>query len=389
MNHGQPIANDVGQDGELYIPAMRLKRLELWWRGLWIRILVRLMRRPSPSATNARPTWGARPFRVLFLRHDRAGDMIVSTGVMRAIARSHPTITLDVLASPANASIVRGADYISRVVVFDKKRLGDYLPTAIQLRRARYDAVVDCMVTAPSVTTLLLILASGAEYRIGIAGRGNDAAFNVTVPPESRAGAHMVDLLAALAQAFDVDLDQVERQPVLSITADERARADQIWADSNSREGRRAVINVSAGSAERHWPDENYVAVMRHLRQLRPGIAMCVIASPQESERGRAVARAGDGKYVDTKTIRDAFALVGTADFVFTPDTSIAHAASAFQKPSVAIFVKGKAERWGLYGTTGENVEHAEQTMTGLGVDRVLAAIDRVLANAESPLSRG
>src|SRR5689334_14928390 len=208
---------------------MRLKRLERWWRALWIRILVRLMRRPSPA--DARPAWGSRPVRVLFLRHDRAGDMVVSTGVMRGIARSHATITLDVLASPANAPIIEGADYIREVVVFDKKKLGDYLPTLSRLRRARYDAVVDCMVTAPSVTTLLLILASGARYRIGIAGRGNDAAFNVTVPPDSRTGAHMIDLLAALAGAFDVSLDENERHPVLSVTNEERARAEAAWGE--------------------------------------------------------------------------------------------------------------------------------------------------------------
>ena len=148
---------------------MGLKRLELWWRAVWIRLLVRLMRRPD--AGSATPDWGARPHRVLFLRHDRAGDMIVSTGVMRAIARSHPTIRMDVLASPANAAIIQGAEYVATVIVFDKKKLTDYLPAFVRLRRARYDAVIDCMVTAPSVTTLLLVLASGARYRVGIAGR--------------------------------------------------------------------------------------------------------------------------------------------------------------------------------------------------------------------------
>src|SRR6476620_12249464 len=115
---------------------MRLKSLERWWRRLWIRILVRLMRR---SSDGERPAWSAGRHRVLFLRHDRAGDMVVSTGVMRAIARSHSTITLDVLASPANASIIDGADYVGQVIVFDKKRLSSYLPTFIRLRRARYD----------------------------------------------------------------------------------------------------------------------------------------------------------------------------------------------------------------------------------------------------------
>src|SRR6185312_13841267 len=160
---------------------MRLKALELWWRRLWIRLLVRLMRR---SPREGGPDWSARPRRVLFLRHDRAGDMILSTGVMRAIARSHPTITLDVLASPANAAILEAADYVGEVIVFDKKRVSTYLSKALRLRRNKYDAVIDCMVTAPSLTTLLLVAASGARYRVGIAGRGNDAAFNVTVPPE-------------------------------------------------------------------------------------------------------------------------------------------------------------------------------------------------------------
>src|SRR5439155_2508983 len=104
---------------------MRLKTLELWWRRQWIRLLVRLMRRADATS----PAWDAGPVRVLFLRHDRAGDMILSTGVMRAIARSHPTILLDVLASPANASIMQGADYVHRVIQFDKRSLKSYLPT--------------------------------------------------------------------------------------------------------------------------------------------------------------------------------------------------------------------------------------------------------------------
>src|SRR5215472_5779283 len=102
---------------------MRLRRLELWWRRVWIRLLVRLMRRPA----DGKPDWAARPVRVLFLRHDRVGDMIVSTGVMRAIARSHDTITLDVLASPSNAVLLNGADYVRDVIVFDKRRVGGYL----------------------------------------------------------------------------------------------------------------------------------------------------------------------------------------------------------------------------------------------------------------------
>jgi ADP-heptose:LPS heptosyltransferase len=75
------------------------------------------------------------------------------------------------------------------------------------------------------------------------------------------------------------------------------------------------------------------------------------------------------------------FALVATADFVFTPETSIVHAASAFRRPSVAIYRHTESRRWGLHPGCGENVEHTERTLLTLEVAPVLAAIDRVLAS--------
>lgn len=330
------------------------------------------MRRPE----SARPDWGARPYRVLFLRHDRAGDMILSTGVMRAVARSYPTITLDVFASPVNAAILDGADYVGDVVVFDKKRIATYLPTAWKLRRRRYDAVIDCMVTAPSLTTLLLVFASGARHRIGIAGRGNDAAFTVTVPPETRERPHMVDLLAALAAAFDVDPSTMDKQPVLALSSAEREWAEQSWG---ARDGvRRVLINVSAGTSARLWANANYVSVMRHVRSRDGSTVFRVIGAPAEAARAEEIARKGGGVYVRTPSIRHAFALVAASDFVFTPDTSIAHAASAFHKPTVAMYLRGTSERWGLYGTAGESVEHPDTNLDTLTVPRMLAAVDAV-----------
>jgi len=352
---------------------MRLKRLELWWRGLWIRILVAFMRRSPGSA----PRWNERPFRVLFLRHDRAGDMILSTGVMRAIARSHPTIAMDVLASPANAAILEASDWVREVIVFDKRRTAGYLPTMRRLRAMRYDAVIDCMVTAPSVTTLLLILASGARYRVGIAGRGNDAAFNLTVPESPDPNAHMVERLAALVRAFEVDPRTAERRPAIDLTDAERAAADAIWGDAGA--AFRVVINVSAGTVARRWPPERYVAVMQHIRQRNDRVAFRVIGAPREMERAERVARDGGGTVVRTPSLRDAFALVATADFVFTPDTSIAHAAAAFRVPCVAMYIRGTTERWGLYDSPGASVEHPQATLEDLGVETMVRAVDEVL----------
>src|SRR6266849_2422544 len=124
----------------------RLKKLEQAWNRLFIRVLGRLM----PAAPSEKPDWGARPHRVFYLRHDKIGDMIVSTSLIDAIAKSHPTITLDVLASPANAPVLDGNPHVASIIIWEKTRVARYPQLWRELRSRHYDAVIDSMVLSPS-----------------------------------------------------------------------------------------------------------------------------------------------------------------------------------------------------------------------------------------------
>jgi ADP-heptose:LPS heptosyltransferase len=351
-----------------------LKALERRLKKLWIRLLTGLMRSPR-----VRPDWGSRPHKLLFLRHDRLGDMIVSTHVMRVIAESYPGMTLDVLASPANAAGIDGAPYVRKVIRFDRRDPGSYLRTAAALRAERYDAVIDCMVTAPSVTTLLLMLASNAPYRVGISGRGNDAAINVAVPPAGGMQ-YMPIELGALAAAFGVDPATIDWRPELYVSPEKLEEAAMRWRSTGEPHGRRVLVNVSAGTVIRQWQVEKYVAVIGHIRRRWPDAAVMITGAPDDQARVNEVARLSGSTPAPTPKLVDVFALVATADFVFTPDTSIAHAASAFGPLTVVMHRKHEPARWGLYPGVGEDIEHDEPTLLTLEVPRVLAAIDRVLA---------
>ena len=324
--------------------------------------------------------WDAQAHRVLFLRHDRIGDMILSTGLLRVIARSHHTIRLDVLASPANAPVLGDDPHVDSLVIFDRARPWRYLAAVRRLRSARYDAVIDCMPTAPSLTTLLLILASGARHRIGVAGRGNDAAFTLLVQPVHGA-THVVDRLGALAAAFGVDPRTVSFQPRLYLAEDERARACEAWTDDARVEGRRRLlVNVSAGRAFRRWPDDRYVAAIRHAMSVDPGLCVRVIASPDDVQRAAAIAGEAQVRFAPTPKLREALALVATADLVFTPDTGLAHAAAAFERPAVVMYVHGTEAGWGLYGSNGYHVSSPDGSLDSLRLEPVLEVLDGLLA---------
>ncbi len=355
---------------------MRLKSLEKDVKRRATSAIAMLMRR---GERGVQPDWRERPHRVLFLRHDRIGDAILSTGILRAIAESHPTIRLDVLASTANAAVLRNEPYLNEVIAFDRTRPSRYPRVFRELRRRRYDAVIDCMVTAPSLTTLLLMLASGARHRIGVAQRGNDFAYTLPVPPRE-SSQHIVDKLGALVTAFGLEPANVDLRPRVRLTTDEVELAERLWrGTSNDASDRRPrlLVNVSVGRAVRTWPDDRYVAVIRAARQHAPNAEIVVVSSPGDRARAARMAAEGGARLVATPDIRDVMAVVARADVVFTPDTSITHVCSAFDTPVVALFARGIAAIWGPYRTGGRAVESSTDSVTGITSDeaaRVLVA---------------
>jgi ADP-heptose:LPS heptosyltransferase len=104
-----------------------------------------------------------------------------------------------------------------------------------------------------------------------------------------------------------------------------------------------------------------------------------VMGLPAEWESVNSVASEVNGLPVKTPTLRDAFALVGTSDMVFTPDTSISHAASAFRKPSL-VLLKREHKPYAPWNTPGEIIAWHEDEIHQLPYERVAEALERLLA---------
>ena len=344
-----------------------------------IRLIAAFM---SARFNGERPDWRERQYRVLFLRHDRIGDMILSTGILRAIAESYPSIQLDVLASRINAPVLLNEPYVHEVIAFDRKAVAGFPRAFQELRRRRYDAVIDCMVTAPSLTTLLLMLASGARYRIGVAKRGNDFAYTLPVPPRETAE-HIVDKLGALVTAFGLQPSAIDLRPRVRLTASEIERGERAWAGETEHgsSGPRLLVNVSAGRAHHFWPDARFVSVIEAARVADPRVQTVVVSSPSDRARAAAIAAASGARVVADEGIRDVMSIVSRADVVFTPDTSISHACSAFDKPAVVLHPRGFAALWGPYETEGRAIESRSDSVADITAEEAARVLVKRLAS--------
>lgn len=357
---------------------MDIRKIEKAWRYAWMRAIA--SRLPGPRTT----TLPGRPLKVVFFRYERIGDMIMATGMIRVLAQLAAGRTVDVVANTVTLPVLENNPHVGKAFVLDRQSRTSYVRLATQLRAERYDVVVDGRINNPPIftSTPLLMLSASIPYRVGVDGLNNHRVYNVRVKPFDRV-THYIEASKALIEPFGVSPADYDWRPEIFLTAGERLAAEAAWATAATpvEQPRRSrfLVNLSASEKLRRWPDERFIESMRLVRERYPHMPFIVIALPSEADRARAVAHAIGGHHVPTPKLRDAFALVASSDLVFTPDTSISHAASAFDKPAL-VLIKADCTAYAPWQNRGELILWQGQSIDSLPVGDVVGALLRFCA---------
>jgi ADP-heptose:LPS heptosyltransferase len=344
---------------------------------------------PGPKDATLPPP-ASSDYRVLFIRYERIGDMIMATSLIRNIAMALPSGKVDVLATPTTAPVLDGNPYVGKVLVLERKSVQSYGQLMRRLRRERYTVMIDGRINNPRIftSTPLLMFAGRPRFRVGAGGNSKPRIYNVSVPEWDRVE-HYIEGSKELAVPFGVNPDAVDWQPEIFLSTEERARADEKWNQARALAGtsgavagvtKGLLVNLSASEPKRRWPDGKFIATLQAARDRAPNMPIVVIGLPVEWESVQTVANAVRALPVETPQLRDAIALVGAADLVFTPDTSISHAASAFRKPSV-VLLKREHRPYAPWNTPGEIIAWNEAEIHQLPHEKVAKALNKLLAD--------
>jgi lipopolysaccharide heptosyltransferase II len=273
--------------------------------------------------------------RVLFVRAERIGDVLVSVPVLRAVRRRYPGARLDLLVSTGNYGVHRAvATWIDGVWCYEK-RVAPTLRLVRQLRRSDYDLVVD-LSHDPSVTSQLAARWSGADRTLGLLHE-QPACLTHAVRALARRRVHIVRRIAELLVAFGVDPDTEDLRLEYPLTeADrERARARLPPPARSYRLG----VNVSARGPEKQWGRENFVAAIQDLLRLDPRFEAVVCGSPEDRAQVEAIAAAtGAAAVAPLVSFHEFATVINACDLLLTPDTCTVHLAAAWRIPMVGLF---------------------------------------------------
>lgn len=312
-----------------------LKPVELFVRKVFNSVIGITSSEPEVITTPTRLLTSDSP-RILILRQDRIGDVLVSTPLMQAIRHAYPQAHIGMVLSTNNIAVKGALEGLVDAIHVYEKGVQGMLNIRRQLRKGQYDIVVDSM-DNPSATSALLCKGSGAPIRVGI-DKANRLVYTHVVPLLDRSTVHIVDRLLQLALAFGVSPSEhsyMVRYPIAQeILLNVKAQLPQ------NALGRLVLWNISGSDASRMYSIEKTIIVLKQLRQEFPHITFLIAASPVHVELQKEVVKeTGCLAAPIFADFTDFAAMVSCASLVVTGDTSVVHVTAAFTIPSVVMYM--------------------------------------------------
>jgi ADP-heptose:LPS heptosyltransferase len=301
------------------------------------------------AAPLRRRTRVAEPRRILVLRLERIGDLLMALPGIAAVRHFAPSAEIDLVVGSWNAELARAIPSVSRVIPLDAAWLsregeGVALPALLRVaatwRSRAYDLAVNF---EPDIRSNLLLAVSGARWTAGYRSAGGGPLLDQAL--EYDPGAHTSDNARRLVSAvFGRAAPSVT--PLLSIPENERRRARALIGAAA-----RPIVamHVNGGRPVKQWDPERFADVARKLVEVRAA-TLIFTGSPADAPLIEQVTRTlPAGTYIDaTKDVSllTLAALLEHVDVMVTGDTGPMHIAAAVGTPIVAVFGPSDPRRY-------------------------------------------
>jgi heptosyltransferase II len=272
--------------------------------------------------------------KILFIRTDRIGDMVLSTPAFKAIKTAFPDAALTVLASPTNYSLIQSDPYVKEILIRDSSAgIRETARMVRRLRSRRFDVVIDPMTSHDAQTAFLSYL-THAQTRVGFAGFGREVFFSAPVrPPEPTPG--IVDLHLALLTRLGIHCSGIE--PELFLREEEMGRARR-WAREVAPEGERIIgVHPGAHYATQRWGVRNYAALVEMLLK-NAGLKPVVLGGPTDIPLVRGIlSRTKNSVPVALSSdLRESMAVISQLSALVCNNSGPLHIAAALKVPTVS-----------------------------------------------------
>ncbi len=294
--------------------------------------------------------------KILVIKLRAIGDVILATPVLENLRQAFPPAQIDFLTEKMCAPIVAGHPAINEILILDRNQPGASRKLIQQVRRQRYDVVLDLFGNPRSAVLTLL---SGASRRVGFRFRVRQHAYNLKVVPRGDR-VHEVEFNLDALRALGIPI--VTRKLFVAVDEASENFAAQFWRE-NGLENRRVIgLNASGGWYTKRWPLEYFAQLGDRLRRELNAVVL-LLWGPGEYEDVKTIAQTmrESALFAPATNLKQLAALLARLTLLVSNDSGPLHLAAAMGTRVVGIYGPTRPD---LQGPWGEG--HAIVVKTGL-----------------------
>ncbi len=341
--------------------------------------------------------------RVLVVRLRSIGDTVLTTPSLFSLRRFLPEAQIDILLEDWVAPVLEASDFVDRVITIPRDSTSARARVARELRSAHYDVVYNLH---GGTTATFLTRATGAKHRVGFENYQYARLHNHIAPSPSqiwqRPTLHSVEQQLALIGWTGVP---VTDRPATQLVVTESASisvADKLRAAGFHDGEPIAMVHPTAAFDTKQWAIENFARVTEELSAR--GFVPVVAVAPNEKQTAQALVDKSSARCVvlTDLSLPEVSALASRVRLFVGNDSGIAHIAAATGAPCVVIFGSSNRNHWRPWTTQPNEIVFEElpcqpchgyfcaefekpECILRVPVERVVAAIDRILASPNEP----
>jgi lipopolysaccharide heptosyltransferase II len=313
--------------------------------------------------------------KILVIRPDRIGDVVLSTPVLEALKLRYPNAEIHFLVRDTVVPVVEHNPFIKKLVVYrttkGSGRFSESLRLAKEIRAEHFDVAVTLQV---NFWVSLAQFLARVPRRTGPYSKWYSYLFFNRGQRQRRSEVAMHEAEYNLALLKDLDACPAPKSLAPRVVADKAAqkRAEKLLHSVGLSGVRKiAVVHPGMAGSALNWPEVNYASLVRRLAE--HGIPVLVSgAKPEQELVSRIIESAQMGRLklpihsfigeVSPEGLADLIGLLSFAGVMVAPSTGPLHLASALGKPTVSFYSPIKvqsAARWAPYTKSGSEGLHA------------------------------
>lgn len=300
--------------------------------------------------------------RILVIRPDRIGDVVLATPVLRALRRHFPDAFLTAMVRPATEPVLRHNPHLDEILLDDADGMHagfrGFIDRLRMVRQRRFDSALMLLPTERHAWMLFL---AGIRTRIGVGTKlyqvltwTRGVSRRKYIPLRHEAD-YCLDLARALGVATVGEPADDLRTEVF-LTDAERAEARERLRVAG-RDTRRPLVSVhpESGRSAPNWSLPMYRDFVLALREQIPEAQILIPASPGNTEvRAMFVAPDMEGILVpESGDLRQLMGMIAEARVVVSASTGPMHLAAALGTTTVSLFCPLTACSPTLWGPQG------------------------------------